>query len=58
MYRRERNYGSFYRTIPLPEGATTEQAKASFKDGVLEVSMPAPPSGKGRRLEISESGSQ
>lgn len=53
-YRIERSYGSFYRAIPLPEGAITEQAKASFRDGVLEVTMPAPPSVKGRRLEIAE----
>ncbi|HKT78954.1 MAG TPA: Hsp20/alpha crystallin family protein [Vicinamibacterales bacterium] len=58
VYRSERSYGSFYRTIPLPEGAITEQAKATFKDGVLEVIMPAPPEqvNRGRRLEISESG--
>jgi HSP20 family protein len=53
-YRSERSYGSFYRVIPLPEGAITEQAKANFKDGVLEITMPAPPSSKGRRLEITE----
>jgi HSP20 family protein len=53
-YRSERGYGSFSRTIPLPEGAMTDQAKAKFKDGVLEVTMPAPPASKGRRLEISE----
>jgi HSP20 family protein len=53
-YRTERSYGSFYRVIPLPEGAITEEAKASFKDGVLEITMPAPPSSKGRRLEITE----
>lgn len=53
-YRSERGYGSFSRTIPLPEGAMTDQAKANFKDGVLEITMPAPPSSKGRRLEISE----
>jgi HSP20 family protein len=56
VYRSERSYGSFYRTIPLPEGAMTEQAKATFKDGVLEITMPAPPEQvtRGRRLEISE----
>lgn len=43
VYRSERSYGSFYREIPLPEGAITEQAKANFKDGVLEITMPAPP---------------
>ena len=54
VYRSERSYGSFYRTIPLPEGAITEQAKATFRDGVLEIRMPAPPASKGRRLEITE----
>jgi HSP20 family protein len=53
-YRTERGYGSFSRVIPLPEGVITEQAKANFKDGVLEITMPAPPAGKGRRLEITE----
>jgi HSP20 family protein len=53
-YRSERGYGSFCRVIPLPEGAIADQAKASFKDGVLEITMPAPPASKGRRLEISE----
>ena len=56
VYRSERSYGSFYRAIPLPEGAMTDQAKATFKDGVLEIRMPAPPEQvtRGRRLEISE----
>lgn len=56
VYRAERSYGSFYRVIPLPEGTIADQAKATFKDGVLEVVMPAPPDQvrRGRRLEISE----
>jgi HSP20 family protein len=56
VYRSERSYGSFYRSIPLPEGAITDQAKATFKDGVLEIRMPAPPEQvtRGRRLEIKE----
>jgi HSP20 family protein len=42
--------------IPLPEGTMADQAKASFKDGVLEITMPAPPEQvtRGRRLEIKE----
>jgi HSP20 family protein len=55
-YRSERSYGSFYRVIPLPEGTITDQAKANFNDGVLEITMPAPPASKGRRLEIAEGG--
>ena len=60
VHRSERSYGSFYRCIALPEGAMSDQAKAIFKDGVLEVTMPAPPESvkKGRRLEITESAAQ
>jgi HSP20 family protein len=57
IYRFERTYGAFYRVIPLPEGAIVDRAKASFKDGVLEITVPAPPEqvSRGRRLEISQS---
>jgi HSP20 family protein len=56
FYRSERSYGSFFRTIPLPEGVMVDQAKASFTDGVLEITMPAPSEQvtRGRRLEIRE----
>lgn len=56
VYRSERSYGRFYRVIPLPEGVMADQAKATFRNGVLEISMPAPPeqARRGRRLEISE----
>jgi HSP20 family protein len=56
VYRSERAYGSFFRTIPLPEGAIADQAKATFDNGVLEIRMPAPPEQvtRGRRLEITE----
>jgi HSP20 family protein len=59
VYRSERSYGSFRRVIPMPEGAMTDQAKATFKDGVLEITMPAPSEQvrRGRRLEISEGAS-
>ncbi|HEX7333654.1 MAG TPA: Hsp20/alpha crystallin family protein [Pyrinomonadaceae bacterium] len=42
FYRSERSYGSFYRQIPLPEGAKTENAAATFHNGVLEIKIPAP----------------
>ncbi len=56
LYRSERSYGSFYRSIPLPEGAIADQAKAIFKNGVLEVTMPAPPESvkRGRQIAIAE----
>jgi HSP20 family protein len=57
-FHSERDYGQFYRTIPLPEGVITDSAQASFKNGVLEISMQAPPAEatRGRRIEIKESG--
>jgi len=56
VFRSERAYGSFRRVIPLPNGAMTDQAKAGFRDGVLEITMPAPPEHvtRGRRLAITE----
>jgi HSP20 family protein len=54
-YRSERSYGSFYREIPLPSGVNPEEAYATFRNGVLEITMPAParqPSS--RRIEIGE----
>ena len=40
FYRCECDYGSFYREIPLPEGATLKDVKATFENGVLDVSVP------------------
>jgi HSP20 family protein len=55
-YYNERFQGTFYRSIPLPEGVDASKATAEFRNGVLEVAMPAPtrPESKSRRLEISE----
>src|SRR5262245_60337145 len=55
FYRSERSYGTFYRKLPLPEGAQTEKAIATFRDGVLEVTMPAVKvETETRKLEIKE----
>src|SRR3970282_2484793 len=56
VYRSEREYGSFYRAVPLPEGVKLEDVKATFSDGVLEVSIPLPakPETKVRLVEIQE----
>ena len=54
VYRSERAYGSFYRVVPLPEGAVADSAKANFADGVLEVVVQAPSQEvrRGRKIEI------
>lgn len=38
---RERRYGSFRRSMALPEGVQENDIKASFSDGVLEVNVKA-----------------
>ncbi|WP_341360430.1 Hsp20/alpha crystallin family protein [Georgenia sp. M64] len=42
-YRSEFRYGSFVRRLPVPRGVRTEDVSASYRDGVLEVRLPAPP---------------
>jgi HSP20 family protein len=54
--RSERSYGSFYRTIPLPEGARTDEAKAEFRNGVLEIKVPIEESKSHRRAIPVQSG--
>ena|SRR5215472_5393014 len=39
-HRWERTYGHFYRSIPLPEGAKTDQVKAELQEGVLKITVP------------------
>ena len=53
-YHSERSYGGFHRRIPLPEGVNAEAAKASFRNGVLEIEMDAPKTRRGRRIEIAD----
>jgi HSP20 family protein len=52
-YRSERSYGSFYRCVELPQGVQAENVSATFRDGVLEVKMPAAEQKQARRVEIS-----
>ena len=43
FYRTERTYGTFFRRIWIPEHVKGEAAEAAFKNGVLEITMPAIP---------------
>jgi HSP20 family protein len=57
-FRTERSYGRFARTIVLPDNAKPETAKATFKDGVLEIGLdvPAAVTPATRQLTIEERG--
>ena len=41
-YRMETSYGAFERRTPLPEGVKEDDVKAEYRDGILEVRLPAP----------------
>jgi HSP20 family protein len=38
--RTEIRYGQFYRAIPLPDGVKTQEARAQFQNGVLQIMLP------------------
>ena len=42
-YLRERNFGSFERSFQVPDGVDTDKIEASFKKGVLTVTLPKKP---------------
>ncbi len=52
LYRYERRFGSFTRTIGLPQGVSEDSIKADYKDGVLEVHVQKPAQPKPRRIQI------
>ncbi len=58
VHRSERYYGTFYREIPLPQGAKADQAKAQFNNGVLEVTVPIPESQRRTRQIPIEAGEE
>jgi HSP20 family protein len=53
-YRIERSYGSFQRVLSLPEDADQNEITASFKNGLLSVTVPrkAIPASKVKRIEV------
>lgn len=54
--RREMAYGSFSRSVTLPETADIDKADAAYKDGVLTITVPKNPAAapKSRKLTIHQ----
>ncbi len=52
FYRYERRFGTFTRTVGVPQGVDEGQIRADYRDGVLEVHVPKPEQPKPRRIEI------
>ncbi|HHV79361.1 MAG TPA: Hsp20/alpha crystallin family protein [Firmicutes bacterium] len=53
FYYSERRSGSFYRSIPLPTEIQPDKAKASYKNGVLEIRAPVVDSGAGKSVKLN-----
>jgi HSP20 family protein len=49
----ERSYGSFSRSLTLPFAADPAKAKATFKNGVLSITLPKPPEVKAKSKKIA-----
>src|SRR5919202_253488 len=52
FYRYERRFGSFSRTIGLPQGTDEGSINAKYADGVLEIHVAKPEEPKPRRIQI------
>jgi HSP20 family protein len=53
--RQELRYGSLSRTLPLPEGVTESDIKASYKAGTLEIRIPEPRQEPAKKIPIAKS---
>ena len=51
-YLRERNFGSFERSFQVPDSVDTDKIEASFKKGVLTVTLPKKPEAQAAAKKI------
>ena len=51
-HRIERSYGAFYRSIQLPSAVDAGKVAATFKDGVVTITLPKSPEAKGTTIPI------
>lgn len=54
--RRERRYGSFSRSVSLPEGLNGDKADAKFENGVLTLSIPKSEQIKPKKIQVKTNG--
>ncbi len=51
-YRRELRYGAFVRSLTLPSGVQGDQAKAAYKNGILEIRVPKSEHVKSKTVKV------
>ena len=52
MYRAERFFGKFQRTVTLPTPVAVDRVKAEYKDGLLMVTLPKTEEAKPKRIDV------
>ena len=55
FYRFERRFGTFARSVTLPQGVNEEAIQAAYRDGVLEIRVPKPEEQKPKRIPVGTS---
>lgn len=55
VYRTERFFGRFQRTVTLPTPVAAEKVKAAYKDGVLTITLPKTEEAKPKQIEVNVS---
>jgi len=51
-YRREVRSGQFYRSVALPKAVNSDKAKASYKEGILKISVPKKEEAKPKSISV------
>jgi HSP20 family protein len=52
QHRMERSYGAFFRSFRLPAAVQADKVTATFKDGVVTITLPKAPEAKGTSIPI------
>jgi HSP20 family protein len=53
LYRSERFFGRFQRSVSLPAPVATDKVNAQYKDGILTIALPKTEEAKPRKIEVS-----
>jgi HSP20 family protein len=55
VYRSERFFGRFQRTVALPSPVAADKVKANYKDGILTVTLPKTEEAKPKQIDVNVS---
>jgi len=53
VYRAERFFGRFQRTITLPTDVAGDKVKANYKDGILTITLPKTEEAKPKQIDVA-----